>query len=233
MNVVSLPSERSQAYWKSTLENWLNLNLPSQNTNNTTPNFKDIPFYFDQSMSQKMLEFSRQYNGNLYSFLYLGLIETLSQITRQDDIAIGTYACDANNDACKLVIRQKLNRKLSFTEQYGQTTLNLFKAYEHRDAGLEAFLQTLKIPGQNAFKIMLTLVDENGHNMLHLPCREVKCLTFPCHDPNAELSFSLQYTDNGIRGMLRYDENTYPSTFVQNLVFNFESVLNANLNNLN
>jgi hypothetical protein len=196
--------------------------------------FQTLAFSFNTSESQSMNELSRQYNTNLFNFFYLGLIETLAQLTHKTDVGITTFfhVIDPATQIPKvspLLIRHKLSSKLSFCEQFNQSSLATLKAYENRHSTLDALLSELNLGSSELFQISLTVTDPLDKNLLYLPCKEVAPIPFPHHPPKANISFSLKYTEEGILGQLRYNESCYQAELMKNLLSNFQKTLKENL----
>ena len=227
-------------FWKHNLLNYCSLSLPQKTIfdSHNLQTFQSIPFRFDTSESQSMYEFSRQYNANLFSFFYLSLIQTLSALTDKQDIGITTFthSLDPLNTMLKLsplLIRYKLNSKLSFCEQFNQASIAVLKAYEYRNSNLEMLLSELNLSSPELFQINLCLIDQTGRNMIYLPCKETLSIPFPYHPKQAEISFSLQYTDEGICGELCYNDNRYEPNFIRTLLELFQKNLRENLQYFN
>jgi hypothetical protein len=196
--------------------------------------FQTLSFSFNTSESQSMNERSRQYNTNLFNFFYLGLIETLAQLTHKTDVGITTFfhVIDPTTQTPKLsplLIRYKLSSKLSFCEQFNQSSLAILKAYENRHSSLDALLSQLNLSSSELFQISLTVTDPLDKNLLYLPCKEIAPIPFPHHPPKANISLSLKYTEEGVLGQLRYNESCYQSELIKNLLSNFQKTLKENL----
>ncbi len=222
-------------FWKNTLFNYPTLTLPEKDASLAPKpkKFNHIPFSLDASLSQSMYEFSRQYNSNLFCFFYLGLIETLSKLTQQSDIAITTLLHGQTNEVSPLLLRYKLNQKLSFCEQFTQASLSVLQAYEHKDSNLESLLTQLNLKSPELFQIMMSVTDGHSRNMIYLPCKECTTIPFPNHHPKAEISFSLQHTEEGIQGELCYNESRYEAKFIETLLASFKENLQENLQYFN
>ncbi len=225
-------SETLSTFWKNILSDYSVLNLPQKHTlaqHQIPPKFKNIAFHFDASTSQSMYEFSRQYNSNLFCFFYLNLIETLSALTEKQDIGITTLVYTPACESSPLLLRYKLNPKLSFCEQFNQASLNVLQAYEHKNSNLEALLKHLNLSSPELFQIMISVSDQYHRNMIYLPCKELLTLPFPHHHEQANISFCLQYTEEGIQGHLQYNESLYEYDFIEKLLHFFQKQSEQNL----
>jgi hypothetical protein len=253
------PMEKSlTTFWKNILSDYSALSLPQKNisaNNHPQKTFKTIAFDFDASISQSMYEFSRQYNSNLFCFFYLNIIEILSALTEKQDIGITTLVYASNptkNNSCShsseptvninnnndklnqqstspLLLRYKLNPKLAFCEQFNQASLSVLQAYEHKDSNLEVLLKQLNLSSPDLFQIMISISDQHHRNMIYLPCKEFLTIPFPNHHDEADISFSLQYTEEGIQGELRYNESRYETDFIEKLLSFFQKKSVENL----
>jgi hypothetical protein len=105
----------------------------------------------------------------------------------------------------------------------------VFQAYEHKDSNLEMLLAQLNLNSPELFQIMISVTDQHSRNMIYLPCKETVTTPFSHHHPQAEISFSLQYTEEGIQGELCYNENRYEAKFIEQLLECFKRNLQENL----
>ncbi len=238
MDQITQSAEQNKfsAFWKNHLLDYCSLSLPQKETYypHNTKAFRWIRFQFETSESQSMHEFSKRSNSNLFNFLYLGLIQSLAELTHKDDIGITTFVHSPDPSllslkCAPLLVRYRLNSSLSFCEQFNQASLAVFQAYEYRNSNLELLLAELQLSSPELFQISVSVVDAQNRNMIYLPCKEVAEIPFPYHSKKAEISFALQYTEEGIQGDLCYNENRYEGEFIQTLMNLFQQNLRKNL----
>ena len=236
---IKKPSNKGLEYWQASLSECTNLKFPAViQTSKKQKIHQSVSFDFDQSTTQSMQEFARQHNTNLFAYIYFGLVSALIEVSGQDRVTLSTLSCPEKKEALppeqdhaftRLVLCHRHHPKLSFNEQYQAAALNVLTAYEHRDIALDKLLNQIVQPRTNPFQIVLVLLDEKNRNMLYLPCKETAQVPFPYHDACADLSFSLQLTEQGLNAELYFNASICNVDLAKKIVQVFEQKLKAPL----
>lgn len=225
---------QQEAYWKKTLHNLSEFDLPADRPRISEPtsNGKMFRTKLSQATTQKLRDFSRRESVTLNMLLLAVFNILLFRYTGQDDIAVGMPI--ANRDRVEferliglfvntLVIRTDLSGEPPFRELLARVKERLLEAYENRHMPFEKLLEVTK-PERNLsrtplFQVMFVmgsasfLPEKMGGVQLKL--RRVDTgtskfdLTLFVVDEGEFLDISIEYStdlfnEDRIEGMLRH-----------------------------
>ena len=226
-------------YWRQQLAGLEPLALPLDYPRPPVQSFRGARRFFSLSaqISNELRALSQREGVTLYMTLLAAWQTLLHRYTGQDEIVVGTDIANRNRSEIEgligfftnqLVLRSSFNGNPTFKELLQRVRRITLDAYAHQDLPFEKLVETLqpeRIFDRNPlFQVMF--VFQNAQQ-LELPGLAVSTLEIDEGTTAFDLSLTIEETDDGLKGSIRYSTDLFKATTVERMVQHYENILTS------
>ncbi|NJM65766.1 MAG: amino acid adenylation domain-containing protein [Acaryochloris sp. RU_4_1] len=233
--------ETKLTYWKQQLANLVPLQLPSDRPRETVSNSPGAAhsFYLSPQTSEALVTFSRQENVTLFMTLLTAFQILLHRHTQQEDIVVGTDVANRTDLAIEgligffvnlLVLSTDLSGNPSVREALQRVRTVTLGAYAHQDVPFAKVVEALRPERQlKAIPLFQVLFVLQNAPMppLELPGLMLEQLEVDSGAARFDIALFLTETEQGIKGVWRYNTQLFAADTIACLVSHFETLLGS------
>jgi len=228
-------------YWRQQLAGLKPLELPLDQPRPPVQTFRGARRFFALSaqISNELRALSQQEGLTLYMTLLAAWQTLLHRYTGQNDIVTGTDIANRNRSEIEsligfftnqLVLRSSFSGNPTFRELLQRVRRITLDAYAHQDLPFEKLVETVqpeRIFDRNPlFQVMF--VFQNGQaQQLELPGLLVRTLEIDEGTTAFDLTLTMEETDEGLKGSIRYSTDLFNATTIERMVRHFQKILSS------
>ncbi|UHO38305.1 amino acid adenylation domain-containing protein [Chryseobacterium capnotolerans] len=235
--------EQQINYWKDQLEDFQNLDLPTDFRRPSQISYEGENLYFslDEEQSEKLRALSKNLGISLYSVMLGGYYLMLSAYSGQDDIVVGSPIANRHHAGLEdiigffvntLALREKLDAKQNLKDFLLQVSKSVTDAQSHQDLPFEKLVEELGVEQDTSrhpvFQVMFGLqnfggdaLSQNNQDRLFYPFDgEIDYQV-------AKFDLTTMIDDGGdeIKGMFNYAKAIFSKETVGNMIRSYEFLL--------
>ncbi|WP_226669246.1 non-ribosomal peptide synthetase, partial [Microbulbifer aggregans] len=232
-------------YWQQQLENFESLSIPLDKARPESLEYlgKDLEFSVDSELSQELNDLACEANTTLYSVLLSAFYLTLSSVSGQEDIVIGTPSDNREHSQLQnligffvnsLVLRTRVDRQLTIVEFIQSTHQMVMGAKSNQDVPFDRLVSLLEVERHTnrhpIFQVMFTTQD-----VLHqvgkkpyqqfLPVSLVQNGERIYSPAKFDISLIVNTGSDHISGGLTYAQSLFHQATMENVLCIFQRVL--------
>ncbi|HET6974042.1 MAG TPA: amino acid adenylation domain-containing protein [Pyrinomonadaceae bacterium] len=226
-------------YWRQQLAGLEPLELPSDYPRPPVQSFRGARRFFSLSaqISNELRALSEREGVTLYMTLLAAWQTLLHRYTGQNEIVVGTDIANRNRSEIEsligfftnqLVLRSNFNGNPTFRELLRRVRQITLDAYAHQDLPFEKLVETVqpeRIFDRNPlFQVMF--VFQNAQQ-LELPGLVVRALEIDEGTTAFDLTLTMEETDEGIKGSIRYSTDLFKATTIERMVQHYQNILTS------
>jgi surfactin family lipopeptide synthetase A len=242
-------NEVSKALYDQQLEYWLDqladapplLELPTDFVRPAEASYQgdSFPIHLDEEVTANLRSMANRHGVTLFSVLYSALVIVMSRYSRSDDILIGSPISHRpfpelqsipgmyiNN----IVLRSRLNSRMSVAELVQKSKENLFEALDHQDIPFERIVDAMhpqrSLSYNPVFQVFFGL-EPVPDERFQLPGMEISVEEVFSPASRFDLSLFLLEDDHTIHGRLEFATDLFRSETVNNIIHHLHSTLIA------
>ncbi|WP_444902111.1 amino acid adenylation domain-containing protein [Microbulbifer sp. SSSA007] len=210
-----------KSFWHNTLCGYELLVLPTDRPRPKKMDYRGKNTYFtlETGLSLKLRHYAQTRETTLYTVLLSAFFATLSSLSGQEDILIGTPSDNRHHAQTQdvigffvnsLALRLKLNADITADELIRQVHQVVSAAKTHQDLPFESLIDTLEVERDLSrhplFQVMFTVQNFGLTNLYELPFTQVETdPQNPLYSPaKADLRLTLDDSGNQIKGIFSY-----------------------------
>ncbi|MFA7117094.1 MAG: amino acid adenylation domain-containing protein, partial [Bacteroidales bacterium] len=227
-------------FWKKELTGLPELlNLPYDKTRPEEQSFKGntISFSFSKTLSNNILTYSEKANISPYMTCLAAYFILLKQLSRTDDIVIGSVIANRNYKELEnifgffsntILIRALFNNDFTAKEFVEYIRDKNLKAFENQDMPMDKLIDELKPNRSLSYNPMFQVVfNYQNMDLGNLDFPEAKIDISQVHNNTAkvDLTLELHEKDNIISGEIEYAEDLFFEKSVQNYIAYYQNIL--------
>ncbi|PWN68629.1 hypothetical protein C1631_018305, partial [Chryseobacterium phosphatilyticum] len=235
--------EQQINYWKDQLEDFQNLDLPTDFRRPSQISYEGENLYFslDEEQSEKLRALSKNLEISLYSLMLGGYYLMLSAYSGQDDIVVGGPIANRHHAGLEdiigffvntLALREKLDSKQNLKDFLLQVSKSVTDAQSHQDLPFEKLVEELGIEQDTSrhpvFQVMFGLQNFGGNSSSQ---NSQNSLFYPFDGEIdyqvAKFDLTTMIDDGGveIKGMFNYAKAIFSKETVSNMIRSYEFLL--------
>jgi amino acid adenylation domain-containing protein/FkbM family methyltransferase len=231
-------------YWRQQLAGLEPLALPVDYPRPPVQSFRGARRFFSLSaqISNELRALSQREGVTLYMTLLAAWQTLLHRYTGQNEIVVGTDIANRNRSEIEsligfftnqLVLRSSFNGNPTFRELLRRVRQITLDAYAHQDLPFEKLVETVqpeRIFDRNPlFQVMF--VFQNAQQ-LELPGLVVHTIEIDEGTTAFDLTLTMEETDEGIKGSIRYSTDLFKATTVERMVRHYQNILTSLLTSI-
>jgi acyl-CoA synthetase (AMP-forming)/AMP-acid ligase II/acyl carrier protein len=233
------PMEKQLAYWQEQLADAPFINLPVDNPQPTEPLWHGANYFFDipQRLVNALQELSHREETTLFMTLLTVFKVLLNDLTKSEDIIVGTDIANRHNTQTRdliglfvnqLVLRTDMSGNPTFRELLRRVRTLTLSAFAHQDVPFHKLVETLnpkRDHGHNPlFQVMFVL--ENTP----MPSLSLSDITLHLLDSDSggspfDLSLLLSNSAQGLRGEIKYKKALFKPQTIERWGQRYQSLL--------
>ncbi|MBV8846377.1 MAG: amino acid adenylation domain-containing protein [Bryobacterales bacterium] len=240
--------EKHLAYWKQHLANApAELTLPSDRPRPTVQTFRGsrTSFHFSQTLTERLMQLSRQRGATLFMTLLAGFYALLSRYSGQDDVVVGTSTAGRNRTetegiiglfANTLALRMDLSGDPAFGELIRRAKKMTLNAYQHQEMPFENLVEELNpersLSHNPLFQALLFLGNVPQH-AFELPGLDVQWAgaRTPEATSKFDLSVFMHQQPDHLAGRIEYNTDLFDKDRIERMIGHYQVLLEAAVNN--
>jgi amino acid adenylation domain-containing protein len=195
-------------------------------------------FHLSKELTTGLIDLSRQEDTTLFMTLVAGFKTLLYGYTGEEDIRVGTFVANRQDQDTEGLIGLFVNLVILRTTLGGNPTLRqvlqrvsttTLNAYAHQDLPFEYFARALvctrQCDRQSLFQVMFALQNARRHT-LALPALTIQVLeTQPVEVSTCDLFVSVRESPRGLEGLCVYKTVLFDAPTITRLLEDFQRVL--------
>ncbi|MGD2086560.1 MAG: AMP-binding protein [Candidatus Aminicenantes bacterium] len=231
--VAATQKNKEKEYWLKKLTGELEkscffYDFKAREVNGRT--MKSMSFAAENDLFSRLMQLRNQSDQRLHMILTAGVVLLLSKYTGSSDVIVGAPVLKQQEQTnarfinTVLVLRNRLEQKMTFKELLQQVRETVTEAARHQNYPLEVLLEQLN----------LTVNESEGE----FPLFDVAVLLENIHDPSyirhtrPNIVFSFHRTADRVRGILQYRSQLYERATIERIVDHFLHLLSTVLFNV-
>jgi amino acid adenylation domain-containing protein len=233
--------EHQMSYWRRQLAGMQPLDLPTDKARTKVRSHRSerVPHRLSSQLTKRLKELSRQEGTTLFMTLLAVFQVMLSRYSRQQDVAVGTAIANRNRLETEgligffvntLILRTRLEERMSFRQCLRQVRGTLLEAYQHQDVPFEKLVEELvaeREPNRNPlFQVMFVMQNtpRASLTLAGLDLQEVKVETQQAH---LDLTMSVAERAGELECVLEYRSELWERQTMERLLVHWERLLEA------
>ncbi|QAU34548.1 non-ribosomal peptide synthase/polyketide synthase [Janthinobacterium sp. 17J80-10] len=235
--------DRQVAYWRDTLKGVPPmLDLPTDYPRPPVQSYRgrELGFALPFELTRALNEFARKNKTTLFNTLMAGLNVLLSRYSRSEDIAVGTAIANRSQTdlesligcfANTLVIRNRVEQQLSFTDLVKRVNTVVFDAYEHAgvpfDVVVDAVQPERSLGVPPIFQVMFRLHNQRAGHGIEFAGMGLERIRIGSDSAKLDLNFSLVETETGLEGVIEYATDLFSEKTVRRIARHYQLLLES------
>ena len=238
-------------YWKDTLGDYSDLQLPTDKSRPTTFSYKgaDFGFSLDKDLSAKLSKLAQDNGTTLYMVLLTAFNVLLSRYSGQEDIILGSPIANRYHHDLEglvgffvntLILRNQVDSNKSVKDLLNQISQDTLSAFDNQEVPFEQIVELLDVTRDTSrnpiVQVMFSLQsfggDASGESALKLPGVDIKLYDDASYDV-AKFDLSLFMSDGGdeLVGSFNYCTDLFTEDTISRLARNFDRLLESFVEN--
>jgi len=228
------------SYWKQQLADVPSLlTLPTDYPRPPVQSFQgtSYQFHFNPALIQALNTLSQQHQVTLFTTLYSAFICLLARYSGQSDIVVGTPISDRVQPQTEpligcfiniLALRLTLTDNPAFTQLLQRAQQIISEANAHRELPFEHLIEALKIERNLSYSPLcqvLFVMTTPARRALSVPGLTLTPLTVAAPGARFDLSLSIEFTEQGLIGMLEYNTDLFEPATIERFSDHFQTLL--------
>jgi len=232
-------SDAAKDFWKKQInEEFPILNLPFDQRRSDSKTGNSYLVSIDKTVKYKLKEIAQSCDTSLYMVLLTSFIAFLSDLTKQNEILIGTAASGREHEDIQgiigcfinpVVLINVVDRELEFTDLVKKINDSTLNALKYQSYPLELIVEELNIkyPNITAFFNMINfgdITDVNADSIEHRPVHDIVDVKF-------DLEWYVTEHLNAVQIMCVYNKGLFEPTtieYIMNRYHQFATLLSEN-----
>ncbi|HLO86301.1 MAG TPA: amino acid adenylation domain-containing protein [Nostocaceae cyanobacterium] len=238
--------EKLITYWQHQLQNLPTLKLPTDYPRTIKPTSpgSQQSFKLSPTISQQIKTLSTQQGVTIFMTLLAAFAILIHYYSQQNDIVIGTDVANRNQGETEgligffvnqLVLRTKFDGNPSLRELLKIVQSVTLDAYAHQDLPFDKLVEIIN-PERNLhstplFQVKL-IFQNNPTTALNISGLHFQDLQMETKTATFDLLFELKDTEEGIRGLLKYNTDLFAASTIARMLKHFETILTHIVNEI-
>jgi natural product biosynthesis luciferase-like monooxygenase protein/amino acid adenylation domain-containing protein len=234
--------ERQLEYWRKQLEGMTGiLELPTDHPRPAVQSYEGTHYLvsFGEKLSRRLQEVARQENVTLYMLLLASLDVLLWRYSGDEDIAIGSPIANRTHKETEkligffvntLVVRNRVERRASFTDLLKQVRETALGAYAHQDVPFERLVEELNpnrdLSRSPLFQVMFALQNQPQQE-LQLPGLKLTTVEAESATSKFDLSFYVNQAEKTLEAAIEYNTGLFEHATTERMWKHWEELLRA------
>jgi natural product biosynthesis luciferase-like monooxygenase protein/amino acid adenylation domain-containing protein len=234
--------EQQLEYWRKQLEGMTGiLELPTDHPRPAVQSYEGAHYLvsFDEKLSRRLQEVARQENVTLYMLLLASLDILLWRYSGDEDIAIGSPIANRTHKEMEkligffvntLVVRNRVERRASFTDLLKQVRETALGAYAHQDVPFERLVEELKpnreLSRSPLFQVLFALQNQPQQE-LQLPGLKLTTVETESAISKFDLSFYVNQAEKTLEAAIEYNTGLFEHATTERMWKHWEELLRA------
>ena len=238
-------------YWKDTLCDYSDLQLPTDKSRPTTFSYKgaDFNFSLDKDLSAKLYKLAQDNGTTLYMVLLTAFNVLLSRYSGSDDIILGSPIANRYHHDIEglvgffvntLILRNQVDSNKSVKDLLNQISSDTLSAFDNQEVPFEQIVELLDITRDTSrnpiVQVMFSLQsfggDASGESALKLSGVDIKPYSDASYDvAKFDLSLFMSEFGDELAGSFNYCTDLFNQETIERMVHNFERLLSAIVEN--
>jgi non-ribosomal peptide synthetase component F len=235
-------------YWRQQLDgapHVLHLPIDHERPEDQTFNGTVLGFRFDDELSAKVIEFSRQHKVTVFTVLLACYFALLYRYSGQEDMLVGAPVANRGHPDLEpiiglfvntLVLRARLHEDVVFSELLDDVRTVTLGAYEHQSLPFERLVDELRVDRLPGFAPLYQVVFNFQNAALiesAAPSAEGEVMEqgdFPfVHSSTAKVDINLTVTlnDASISGGIEYNTDLFEPTSIEAMIARYRTIVSA------
>ena len=234
-------------YWKDTLCDYSDLQLPTDKSRPATFSYKGANFDFslDKSLSDKLSKLAQDNSATLYMVLLTAFNVLLSRYSGQEDVILGCPMANRYHHDIEglvgffvntLVLRNKIDSNKSVKELLNQISSDALNAFDNQEVPFEQIVELLDVTRDTSrnpvVQVMFSLQsfggDASGETALKLPGVDIKPYFEASYDvAKFDLSLFMSEAGGELVGSFNYCTDLFNQETIERISRNFKRLLCA------
>ncbi len=238
--------QKQIAYWEKQLgdpEGHVQLPTDFPRTGRASHRGFHLPFYFDETVSQKILDFCQQEQITPYMFLQAVFALMLAHLSGQDDIRIASPVANRNQPELKhliglfinvVIIKNVFPLELSFRSFLQQVRQTVLDAMDNATVPIEILINKFfpkRESSDNPLANVLFDFQTAPLQTMRLGDLEVESLKLETGSIKFDLVLSVNVTQKGIKGIFGYKTELFKKETIEKFISYFRTLVNSVLQN--
>ncbi|HET8781192.1 MAG TPA: amino acid adenylation domain-containing protein [Pyrinomonadaceae bacterium] len=228
-------------YWLTQLAGLKPLELPTDHPRPPVQSFRGARRFFSlpAELSNELRALSEREGVTLYMTLLAAWQTLLHRYTRQNEIVTGTDIANRNRSEIEnligfftnqLVLRADFSGNPTFKELLRRTREVTLGAYAHQDLPFEKLVEVLQLErtlDRNPLFQVMFVFQNTPMPDLELPGLSMRAIEIDEGTTAFDLTLTMEETDKGIRGSMRYSTDLFDGTTIERMVKHLENLLHS------
>lgn len=228
-------------YWKNNLKGiseYIDLPIDKKRPAIQTYDGTCIKFKLPNEIYDSIENLSKENGSTIFMTLFSAFSLTLAQISRQEEIIIGTPIANRSRKELEnqigfflntLVIRQNINKNKSYTEFLEQTRNTLLSAFSNSNLPFEKLIEEINpkrdLSYSPLFQVMFSMHDEKS-NDLSVNGLDVEFLDVEQNASKFDLTLHIEKTGNEVIGKFEYNTNLFEKESIKKYISRYIEIIN-------
>lgn len=227
-------------YWVDELKDAPQLlELPTDFRRPPVPSFKGKRVYFElgEDLTSRLKQIAKDNNATLFMVLLSAFNILLYKYTKQNDILIGTPVANRHRKeleeligyfANTLVLRTRLDNKLTFIDIVKQVRNTTINAYEHQDLPFERIVEELISDREMSYTPLFQVsfvLQNTPHIDINLRDIRIKPLKVESGTSKFDIWLSMVEVDGYLQGTMEYSIDLFKEESILYMIGHFRQIL--------
>ena len=228
-------------YWRQQLAGLKPLELPTDHPRPPVQSFRGARrfFSFPAEISNELRALSRREGVTLYMTLLTAWQTLLHRYTGQNEIVVGTDIANRNRRELEsligfftnqLVMRADFSGNPTFKELLRRVREVTLGAYAHQDLPFEKLVEVLQLErtlDRNPLFQVMFVFQNTPMRDLEVPGLSMRTLEIDEGTTAFDLTLTMEETDEGIKGSMRYSTDLFNATTIERMMKHFQNIVRS------
>jgi amino acid adenylation domain-containing protein/FkbM family methyltransferase len=225
-------------YWRQQLAGLKPLELPTDHARPPVQSFRGARrfFSFPAEISNELRALSQREDVTLYMTLLAAWQTLLHRYTGQNEIVVGTDIANRNRRELEsligfftnqLVLRADFSGNPTFKELLRRVREVTLGAYAHQDLPFDKLVEALQLErtlDRNPLFQVMFVFQNTPMGDLELPGLSLRALEIDEGTTAFDLTLTMEETDEGIKGSMRYSTDLFNATTIERMIKHFQKI---------
>lgn len=228
-------------YWRQQLAGLKPLELPTDHPRPPVQSFRGARRFFSipAEISNELRALSQREGVTLYMTLLTAWQTLLHRYTSQNEIVVGTDIANRNRRELEsligfftnqLVLRTDFSGNPTFKELLRRVREVTLGAYAHQDLPFEKLVEVLQLErtfDRNPLFQVMFVFQNTPMRDLELPGLSMHTLEIDEGTTAFDLTLTMEETDEGIKGSMRYSTDLFNATTIERMMKHFQNIVRS------
>ncbi len=228
-------------YWRQQLARLKPLELPADHPRPPVQSFRGARrfFSFPAEIANELRALSQREGVTLYMTLLAAWQTLLHRYTSQNEIVVGTDIANRNRRELEsligfftnqLVLRADFSGNPTFKELLRRVREVTLGAYAHQDLPFEKLVEVLHLErtfDRNPLFQVMFVFQNTPMRDLELPGLSLHTLEIDEGTTAFDLTLTMEETDEGIKGSMRYSTDLFNATTIERMMKHFQNIVRS------